>query len=117
MNKFSFLVHLQDFADQNSTNNSTLNFSKFNINILPVDADKTKSEEFCLVSEKSESLWSSEKVLPVNSATQWLIDIKSGKDSTYILSWTGTETNSTFEIIPLTEDDVNTPRIVSVWDI
>jgi hypothetical protein len=113
MNKFSLLVHLQAFADSNPTNNPTLNFFKWTRDISPVDADKPKSEEFCLAPGESKSLWSGERVLSADSTTQLSIQLKSGTDSTYILSWTGTGTNPVFRTIRATGHDATTQLIVS----
>lgn len=113
MNKFSLLVHLQAFADSNPTNNPTLNFFKWTRDISPVDADKPKSEEFCLAPGESRVLWSGERTILADNTTELSIGLKSGTNSTYVLSWTGIGTNPNFRTDRVLGQDATTQLLVS----
>lgn len=105
MSKFNFLVYLNNYSDQNPSNNASLNNFKWTRNIEGIQNEESSAESFNLAPLESKVLFSGTRILPQDNTTTFNLTLKPFTQNIYRLN-----------ILSGPQDYFRTPRNLFVDD-
>jgi hypothetical protein len=88
-NQMNILVHLNAYADNDTTNAPSLNNVKWARDIQGINVSEPNSQTISLVSGASQSLFSGSVSISADITTTYDIALKSGTTNTYVISHNG----------------------------